>query len=1281
MHDNVLSGNSEMAKRMREVDWARTAVGPVSDWPDSLKTAVSICLGSRYPIVIWWGRESMTQFYNDAYIPVLGRTKHPGWLGRSGLECWKDLLPVIEPMWRSVYDTGEATWSEDLVLHMDRNVPQEETYFTFSYSAMRDGSGAVAGIFCACNETTGRVVGERRLRTLRDLGDKTRGAGTAEEACRAAITALAKNPDDVPFASIYLANEDLGAARLVASCGIEVGGIVVPETVGLLATEKPALWPLARLHQTATAELVPDLRDRFGDALRMEAGRMTPDGAMAMPIATPGQLRPAGFLIAGLNPRRVWDADYRGFLDLAVGHVASGIADARAYEAERRRAEALAELDRAKTAFFSNVSHEFRTPLTLMLGPLEATLTGAHGELPDEVSATLSVAQRNGRRLLKLVNTLLDFSRIEAGRVEASYERTDLSLLTADIASGFRSAIEGGGLQLVMDCPELPEPIYVDRDMWEKIVLNLLSNAFKFTFDGSITVTLRPAGDSVELAVADTGVGISAEELPRIFERFHRVKNARSRTHEGTGIGLALVQELAKLHGGSVAVQSAAGAGSTFTVSIPTGMAHLPADRLAAAKTLASTAVGASPFLEEAVRWSPGTGRPAEIESDLMIDGFGHDRTKGVTEDGPRVLLADDNADMREYVRSLLGRRYRFSSVGDGRSALESIRQSPPDLLLTDVMMPGLDGFELLAALRADERTRTLPVILISARAGEESRIEGLAAGADDYLVKPFTARELRALVESQLHLARVRRDTEDALRIRAEQFETLLQRAPLGVYLIDADFRVREANPIACAAIGLEAADLIGRRLDDVIRPACDEATIAEFVGNLRHVMQSGESLTMAEQEVVRIDRGANEYYEWRIDRISLPDGDVGLVCYFMDISQQVLARKGIEESRAALQDADRRKDDFLATLAHELRNPLAPIASGLHALQLLENDAATTSRLHKMLNRQVEHMVRLVDDLMEVARITRGKIEIEKRRVDLATIIEGAVEVAKPYIGTRKHQLVVDIGDEPLHLDADLVRVEQTLANLLNNAARYTEEGGTIRLRARRDGSDAVVIVQDNGIGISAEMLPKVFEPFTQVQTGRSRGHGGLGVGLTLARTLVELHGGTLEARSEGIGKGSEFTVRLPLAAELHGDTRSPVAQEPRPGSHRVLVVDDHRDAAEAMAAMLQIIGMDVRVAHDGATALDMMETFQPSVVLLDIGMPGMDGYEVARRARLQPFGSVASLVALTGWGQDEDFERSKAAGMDAHLVKPADRARLEALLARMPPPATATTAGAFD
>jgi signal transduction histidine kinase len=586
---NLFPGDSEMARLMRAFDWSRSEVGPPETWPESLKAAVRICVGSRNPIVIWWGKKALTQIYNDGYMRILTAAKHPQWLGRSGAECWSEIMETMGPLWEGVMATGEATWFEDFLYIMNRNLPREECYFTFSYSALRNDSGDVDGILCICYETTSRFVADGRLRTLRDLGRTVASAKTPEAACKLTAEILAVNPGDVPFSLLYLLDDDATRARLVASSGFAREDDAGPNTVDLTSSADDSDWPMKRVLDSGSAESIRELSNRFP---RLPGGLWpeSPETALVVPIICAGQ--PRGFFVAGFSTRRIVDADYRSFFDLIVGHVSTAVTNALAYEQERMRAESLAELDRAKTAFFSNVSHEFRTPLTLLLGPLEETLAQSE-DLSAQHRERLEIAHRNSLRLLKLVNTLLDFSRIEAGRIQAVYEPTELGAFTAELASNFRSATEKAGLNLAIDCPSLPDSVYVDHEMWEKIVLNLVSNAFKFTFAGEISVSLRQAGEVVELAVRDTGTGIPADEIPNLFERFHRVKGARGRSLEGSGIGLALVQELVKLHGGAVRVESEIDRGSVFIVTIPLGSAHLPADRVQAASHLSSLGYGA----------------------------------------------------------------------------------------------------------------------------------------------------------------------------------------------------------------------------------------------------------------------------------------------------------------------------------------------------------------------------------------------------------------------------------------------------------------------------------------------------------------------------------------------------------------------------------------------------------------------------------------------------------------------------------------------------------------
>lgn len=747
-----LDGGGELGALMRAHDWTATPLGAPGSWPSSLKTAVRIMLTSQQPFWIGYGPE-LTYLYNDAYKSIIGG-KHPWALGRPFKEVWSEIWDVVGPLGAHVMQHDEGTYSEAQLLIMERHGYQEETHYTFSYSPVPGEDGRPAGIICANADVTLRVIGERQLALLRELAARTAAARSWQDACTLAADSLATDARDLPFAMIYVRAE--GAWSLAATSGID-------------HARATALGLDVNLEAKQTRLIALD-----DDRVTLPRGAWTqpPTQAAVLPIAASGQTGRVGALIVGLNPFRKFDDNYRSFLELVAGQIAAALANAQAYEEERQRAEALAEVDKAKTAFFSNVSHEFRTPLTLMLGPVEDMLAKpAEGELP-ETHALLEVVHRNGQRLLKLVNTLLDFARIEAGRTQASYEPTELGSLTAELASSFRSACERAGLRLDVDCPPTAEAGYVDREMWEKIVLNLMSNAFKYTLSGGIRVHLHEIPDTFELSVQDSGIGIPAEHLPRVFERFQRVEGARGRSHEGSGIGLALVQELVKLHGGSISVTSEAGVGSTFTVTIPKTSAHLPAERIAAGRSGASTTVQAGAYVDEALSWLPQAGTQAP-------------HSQRSTQ---RILLIDDNADLREYARRLLAELYEVEAVVDGEAALASARRRRPDLIVSDVMMPRLDGFGLLRALRADPELRTVPIILVSARAGEEARVEGLGSGADDYLVKPFSARELQVRAGALLRSAAIRREAEAAVRASEQRLRTFADTAPAMLWITEAD-------------------------------------------------------------------------------------------------------------------------------------------------------------------------------------------------------------------------------------------------------------------------------------------------------------------------------------------------------------------------------------------------------------------------------------------------------------------------------------------------------------
>ena len=893
---SLFSGGGEVGFLLSRIDWSKSPLGSVSGWSPALRTMVGMVLKNRSPLVLWWG-PSLVQIYNDAFRPIPA-SKHPRAVAQPATECWSEIWNVVGPMIEAPLCGGPATGSDDLMLLVNRKGFIEETHFKFAYSPVPDESlvgSAIGGVLGTVAEITEEVYAGRQLATLRDLARQAGDAATGAMACAHAASILAGNDRDVPCSLLYLLDTTGDRADLAGSSGfgqaLHDGSL--PETI-TFTDSTAAVWPVDRAMRQGirsalekrTASLVTGVAWM---GLPRGAWAQAPDQVLILPLFSPEQPQAYGVLVVAVSPHRELDDQYRTFLELAADHVATAIRNARAYQQERQRAKRLAEVDRAKTAFFSNVSHEFRTPLTLLLGPLEDMR--AESIAGTTQRGRLDLVHRNALRLLKLVNSLLDFSRMEAGRVEAYYQATDLAAVTVDLATSFRATIVRAGLDLVVECPTLPEAVYVDRDMWEKIVLNLLSNAFKFTFAGSIRVCLRLEQECISLDVTDTGVGIAEQDQARLFERFHRVEGVRSRSHEGSGIGLAFVRELTRMHRGEIVVASELGRGTTFTIRLPRGSEHLPKEQLTSNADSDSVTPNAPAFVEEARSWDT-VRRPSRSSLPPMPLG---ELVPAVRE---RLLFADDNADMREYVSRLLSKHWRVEAVEDGIAALEAIARERPALVLADVMMPRLDGFGLLRTLRAAAPSRNLPVILLSARAGEESTLQALQAGANDYLIKPFSAGDLLARVSSQLKIAALRDQVEHEREAARRLMEGLFNAAPAAIALIRGhDLNVVFANP-RCLELWQRT------KPNDVVVGKPLLVAIPELRGQgldevLRRVMASGVPESGSEQPATVL-RGGNEV-QLRLNYVYVPTRDVagavdGASIFAFDVTREFEARTRAE-------------------------------------------------------------------------------------------------------------------------------------------------------------------------------------------------------------------------------------------------------------------------------------------------------------------------------------------------------------------------------------------------
>ncbi len=867
-----LSRGGEMGERIRSFDWSTTSLGVVQKWPQSLRSALSICLNSNFPIAIYWGKD-LVLLYNDAWSPIPGN-KHPWALGRTAKEVWPEIWNDIEPQFKKAFD-GDPGGSKDALLPMLRHGYVEECYFDFTFTPVYGEGGKVEGIFNAVIETTKTILNERRQQTLRDLSNLEKVSKNLDDVYKAAAKALEGNNKDFPFVLIYKINEEGTEASQIAYAGIEPGQKMFPSIIDIT---QPAEGTFDFCKAFVSNELY--VSENNGRRKNIPKGGWDKEAThfIHLPITNQGRKHPYAILSAALNPYRKFDEAYQQFAQLVGDQISTEVNNVLVIEEERKRAEALAEIDKAKTVFFSNISHEFRTPLTLILGSLEELINGQQEDSEATNKEMLETTHRNAMRLLRLVNKLLDFSRIEAGRVKAEFQITNIAQYTADLAANFRSVIENAGLNFSVTTGAIVHPVYIDKEMWEKIVFNLLSNAFKYTLSGSIHLSLTTAGSHVQLKVKDSGVGIPGAELPKMFQRFHRVQNVVGRTYEGTGIGLSLVNELVKLHGGKISVTSQEGKGTEFTISIPTGKKHLPLSDVIDDEDGFSPVL-AGVFIEEA--------------GSLLQQPVSENRKEnpGTLKETTSILVVDDNADMRSHIKNLLQKEYSVITANNGMEALQQIKKYSPHLVVSDIMMPVMDGIQLLKTLKDDPHLQNIPVILLSARAGEEAKIEGYKTGADDYLIKPFSAKELLARVGANIKLVKSRKLAEDNLR-------NIIMQSPVAMAVF------RGASHIIEVA-NKKALTLWNRSPKNTINlpaaAAMPELVDLGFIQILDDVYRNGKTFIANEFPVITTRDGKKEtlYLNFIFQPLKNNDAKVeGIVGIGTDVTEQVISRKKLEES-----------------------------------------------------------------------------------------------------------------------------------------------------------------------------------------------------------------------------------------------------------------------------------------------------------------------------------------------------------------------------------------------
>lgn len=868
--ENFLQGGGITGQLIRSKDWTKTPLGAPAFWPESLKICVRIILTSSQPMFVWWGNE-LINIYNDAYISIVGG-KHPESLGIPAYEVWKEIWHEIGPRVKTVMHDNTGTYDEALLLLMERNGYTEETYYTFSYSPVPGTDGTTQGIICANTDDTQRIIAGRQLQTLRELAKNLFNITNNTDIYKRTLESLSGNPQDFPFVVLYEISDDGQLLKLTGKTPENLPEAMAFPEIDMRerANELPEL---SETIATGKFTNVLNLIKRFGEIPTTVWDR-SPDNALLIPIMQTNHKFPFALLCVGINPYRLLDDNYNAFFNLVADQIGTALTNAYAFKQERKRAESLAEIDKAKTLFFSNISHEFRTPLTLMLGPIEEMINN-DGKNVDADRFNLEIAHRNAIRLLRLVNALLDFSRIESGRAKAKFQSVDLGILTRDIVSSFRSLMEKAGLQLVTTI-ELSSEVYVDKEMWEKIILNLLSNAFKYTLKGTVSVSLFEVQKQVVLEVTDTGCGIPESEIKHLFERFHRVKNAVGRSYEGSGIGLSLIKELVKQHGGNISATSIEGKGTTFKVTIPLGKEHLPIDQMVENTSIQDDIIS-NYFVEEAERF--------------LSDKTANTETTETLEKKPTVLIVEDNLDMRDYISKLLEKEYKVIVTSNGQQALQQISKGLPNLVISDIMMPVMDGIELMTTLKSKPNTKKIPIILLSARSGEEAKIEGYNLGADDYLVKPFSAKELLARVRSQIRIANSRDHID-------KQIHNLFLQAPIALCILRGPQMIVEtANDNMLEIWGKSYEEVV----DKPIFKGLPDAANQGFEELLFNVYHTGKTF-IAEELPIKLKRNGEEqkiYVKFVYQALYDEENNIsGVMVLADDITERVTFRKKIESS-----------------------------------------------------------------------------------------------------------------------------------------------------------------------------------------------------------------------------------------------------------------------------------------------------------------------------------------------------------------------------------------------
>ncbi|WWC60138.1 uncharacterized protein I303_102702 [Kwoniella dejecticola CBS 10117] len=1200
---------------IENIDWSKTPLGDRSLWKDALDPLLSVTLESKSSDCVWLGPD-LRLIYNKGYSQLVD---HPKSLGAPAKEVWASIWDTIEPYVHQCMSGTPVFKDNDPIFwrRYGNNILMEH-YHSWRYVPIAGKDGAILGIFNQSVESTEKVLQDRRLTTSRDLSERMLIVRSMDEYYQALTEVLEENPKDAPFFMCYKIQQTESTAAHVQVEATLQAHVGVPEdhpsvhqkvTFTLPPTRtranfgpnadrlsSPTLsaisalssgsgrvchvtsdghqWPILKALNTRQCVIVDDCTQLIEGFEIRQWGEL-PFAAIVIPICSDGAVDvPDSVMVMGLNVRRPFDADYDAWLNSIRSQLVSSLATVKAAEAEQRMEEANARMEKAKAAWFRGAAHDLRSPLTLIAGPLSDLL---EDNLTPKQKHALTTAQRNIDRLLRLVNALMDFSRLEAGRMEGRFLPTDLGEFTLGLASLFRPAVERLGIHYTVDVEPRDQLIYIDATLFETVLSNIIGNALKYTEQGSITVQVRYT-NYAEVSVIDTGVGIPEDEIPQVTEWYHRATTAIHAGTQGSGLGLALAKELLRLHDGDLVVSSRVASspgqphGSTFTARIPLAFKPPPPASSASQSTFGKYGKAVA---NEAMRWTK-EGADAETSSDgatsESLAGSGSRFSDGfLFEKTDTILLVEDNMDMRHYIKQIFASFCTVIEASNGQEALELAIANPPNLILSDMLMPKMNGLELLQEIRNHPNTKIVPMVLLSAIAGDESRVEALMMGAEDYLAKPFKPKELVARVHLHLQVGKKRANLEKMFNERETEIAVLSDYCPSGIMRADGvTGEITYAN-----RAWREQSDLL---MDDPNRwpEYVDEETRNRLQTLWMDYLKGNE-------KELRVN--------WRYNTGKVISGIFvkldqvnpsmsGVLGCTTDITHEEQRLVEAEQRRQEAEESKHQQELLIDLTSHEIRTPVSAIlqCSSLvkeNLISLKEQLRSSgsigfcpTKELLDDLEEDVEALEsiyqcglvqeRIAGDVLSLARIQLDMLSLYDIEVDLRKEARKVSSVFASEAKTKKIDLVLKFGEtlelgKVLSIKTDPVRLGQVVTNLISNAIRFTTTSDTRKITVRYDISFTppaedtcalphslgipnklpaeedtplwlFVSVTDTGPGMSPKELAVLFKRFAQGNKMIHTKYGGSGLGLFICRKITELLGGRIEVLSQ-LGEGSVF------------------------------------------------------------------------------------------------------------------------------------------------------------